>query len=124
MKGYMGINLKGEEIFYVPRNFILNQCGRSIVVDSNPNHLEELGLYCLENPINEKFVDVVDISEKMLSEFQAFCENNHFNSYQKALEIFDLAKDFVQLNEADPNKNFVRYAVNQGYGNLLNKFTE
>lgn len=115
MKGYHGFNLNGEEIFYVPQNFILKKTGRSIKVDSNPSHLEELTLHFSKKKINKEFTDEVIIADSFLKKFQKHCFNNNPNSYLVALEIFDYSLDTIKLNSALAGRSFKEFSVTQGY---------
>jgi len=121
MKGYRGFNKSGEEIFYVPQNFILIRKGRSINVDSDVNHLEELTLYFNENPIDKKIVDSVNLPKELLSEFREYCKKNNFLFYKKALEIRDYFCDLIKLNNEMKNRSFCEFAVSKGYGDLIKK---
>lgn len=115
MNAIRGFDVKGEEVLYVPQNFILIRSGRRIQVEDTPSHLEELTLHFNENPIDKDFVDIVNIPDKLLKQFREYCDQNHFFSYKIALEIREYCEDFIQLDNVIGNKTFFEFALINGY---------
>jgi len=115
MKGYRGFDINGREIFYVPQNFILTHSGRSIRVDIDPSHLEELTLFFINTSINPNFVDSIKIPDRLLKEFRSSCFKGSFSYYSNAVEIFEYFEELNRLKKDVNPCTFFEYSVSKGY---------
>ena len=115
MKGVLGFDWReNRDVLYVPRNFILFLESKKLTLDFDPSHLEELSLYFNEKPINPRFVDIIDLPERLLKEFRNLSYVRNPDVNKKALEIYMYAKDLANLNHHKKNLSFLEYAMIRG----------